>query len=77
MAVTLQLRQGQLPNPSYLGAADTALWQASPSTNYGSSAVLTMIGDDPVGSGRDVYSLIRWDLSAIPPGKQVVSAELV
>jgi hypothetical protein len=33
-------------------------------------------GDDPVGSGQNLYSLLRWDVSAIAPGSVVESVSI-
>jgi hypothetical protein len=55
----------------YAGTIDTRIVQNSSSSNFGTSVTLTADGDDPTMTGRDVATLIRWDLSAIPAGSTV------
>ncbi len=49
--------------------ADTYLSQNSPTNNYGSNSTLLIDGDDPGGTGRDKRTLVKFDLSQIPPGQ--------
>jgi hypothetical protein len=55
----------------YAGMIDTRIVQNSPSSNFGTSSNLVLDGDDPSSTGRDVATLMRWDLSAIPAGSTV------
>jgi hypothetical protein len=70
---TLALREG---TSGYAGTTDTRLSQNAPTTNYGTATSLSADGDDPAGTGRDSVVLLRWDLSAIPPGSVIQSASL-
>ncbi|HZW03843.1 MAG TPA: DNRLRE domain-containing protein [Anaerolineaceae bacterium] len=63
---TIHFQQGRAPTSSYSGAADTYLSQHAPTTRFGSAAKLRVDGDDPPGTGRDLASLLYWDLSAFP-----------
>ena len=54
----------------YTGTRDTQLLRTSPTTNYGASTTLTPDGDP------DTAMLLKWDLSSIPPDRQVTAATL-
>ena len=73
----MTFQDGVAPDAGYAGTADTVLSQAAPTTNYGADPAGLVDGDDPVGSGNDLSSLLRWDVSAIPPGSTVQSAVIV
>ncbi|XXX81988.1 DNRLRE domain-containing protein [Sorangium sp. So ce134] len=55
------------------GVADAVLWQSSPSWNDGAGVTLST-GTSAGGGPR--RSLLRFDLSGLPPGAEVVSASL-
>ena len=74
--LTESLQEGIAPDPSYDGTSDTHISQNAPTSNFGRSATLLADGDDPSGSGNDLASLIRWDLSSIPLGSTVHTAEV-
>ena len=74
--VTESFQEGVSPDPSYDGTSDTYISQNAPTSNFGLSATLLADGDDPSSSGNDLASLILWDLSSIPPGSTVDSAEI-
>jgi hypothetical protein len=61
---------------SLTSTADTKLVENAPTTNYGRATPARATGDDPAGSGKDVYSLLRWDLSSIPAGSEVSSVSI-
>jgi hypothetical protein len=61
---------------SLTSTADTKLVENAPTTNYGLHNPAHATGDDPAGSGKDVYSLLRWDLSSIPAGSEVSSVSI-
>lgn len=69
---TLVFQDGVSPDPSYAGTRDTTIAQLAPAENRGGDAQLTL--HRPV-EGVET-SLLRFDLSAIPPGSKVVAAEL-
>jgi hypothetical protein len=58
-------------------STDTQITENSPAANYGGATTLKVDGDDPGGSGRDAYSLLKWDLSSVPAGSKVDSASVV
>jgi hypothetical protein len=55
-------------------ATDTSIRENISTTTYGGAATLKVDGDDPGGSGKDAYSLLRWGLSSVPSGSKVDSA---
>jgi hypothetical protein len=56
--------------------ADTRISENAPTTNYGGATSITVDGDEPNKSGKDVYALIRWDLSSVPAGSRVTSVSI-
>ena len=60
----------------YSGTTDAVLSQNRPTTNYGSTTTLSVDGDDPTYTGRDLSAVLRWDVSSIPPTAVVTSATL-
>jgi hypothetical protein len=54
-------------------ASDTTLDAAKPNTNFGAATQLNVVADGAAASQR---SLLRFDLSSIPAGAQLVSASL-
>jgi hypothetical protein len=55
--------------------ADSSILENAPRTNYGATT-LGADGDDPSGSGKDKYGLLRWDLSSMAPGTKISSASV-
>ncbi len=74
--VTESFQEGVSPDASYDGTSDTYISQNAPTSNFGLSGTLLADGDDPGGSGNDLASLMEWDVSAIPTGSTVDSAEI-
>jgi hypothetical protein len=64
------------PSSGYRGTVDTYLSQNKPNANYGRAVTLLVDGDNPTGTGKDLVSLLLWDISAIPPGSVVESASI-
>nr|MBA2713232.1 DNRLRE domain-containing protein [Rubrobacteraceae bacterium] len=65
------------PTTRVLGAAgDATISENSPTRNYGATTTLAADGDDPVGTAKDKYALIKWDLSSIAPGTNVESSSI-
>jgi PA14 domain/Calcineurin-like phosphoesterase len=56
--------------------ADTKLAENASTTNYGGATTIGVDGDEPTGSGKDAYSLLRWDLSSVPAGSRVDSVSV-
>lgn len=69
-------QDGVFPTATYAGTRDTYISQHEPTANFGASTPLRVDGDDPGGTGKDLYTLIKWDVSAIPAGRTVKSARI-
>jgi len=65
--VTVSLQNGL---NGYTGMVDTSLRSDNATTNYGSTTTLLTDGSP------DYAALLRWDLSTVPSGKTVTSAQL-
>ena len=74
--ITDSFQDGVAPTAGYAGTTDTYMSSNAPTSNFGSSAMLLLDGDDPGGSGNDLASLLKWDISSIPPGSLVDSAQI-
>ena len=74
--ITGSFQDGVAPTADYAGTTDTYISQSAPTSNFGSSAELTIVGDYGGGSGNDLASLLKWDISSIPPGSLVDSAQI-
>lgn len=70
-SITLSLQNGL---SGYTGNDDTYLSSKKSGTNYGSAT--TLINDLNDGTGGNQYSLLKWNLAAIPAGATVQSATL-
>ena len=64
----ISFQDGVSPNSDYSGTRDTVLSQSAPSVNFGGDFALYVDGDDPPGSGKDLSTLLYWDISGIPQG---------
>lgn len=67
LVLTLDFQDG----PEYSDTRDTAISEVEPGRTFGGDDVLEVDGDE-VG-GKSMWGLVRWDLSAIPPGSVVTS----
>ena len=67
----LAFQDGVSPDASYMGTRDTKLHGDAQSTAFGASDFLE-IDADP-----DYAALLQWDLSAVPAGATIQSAEIV
>lgn len=74
--ITESFQDGVAPNTSYSGTRDTYISQANAASNFGSATTVQVDGDDPSGSGQDLVTLLKWDISSIPAGATVDSAEI-
>lgn len=72
--VNESFQNGVSPTTGYSGTRDTYLNEGSSNSNFGNSTALSVDGDD--GGGDDLKPLIEWDVSSIPLGSTVQSAEL-
>jgi ferric-dicitrate binding protein FerR (iron transport regulator) len=64
-------QDGVAPTPDYRGTTDTMISSANPTGNFGKIEQLQL-----QRLGGQQSALIRWDLSSIPVGSRVVSAEI-
>lgn len=75
--MTTSFQDGVLPTTAYAGTRDTFISQNSPAVNFGAAATLKVDGDDPKGSSKDVCTLIKWDLTAIPSSATLTAASII
>jgi hypothetical protein len=68
--VQIAFQDGLFPSLSYAGTRDTLISSSSSSSNYGNSQTIKIDGDP------DSAALLKWDISAIPAGSIIVSAEI-
>jgi titin len=74
--ITLSFQDKVSPISSYAGTRDTYISQSSPTSNFATSTTLKMDGDDPGGTGLDLATLIKWDISQIPYDSTVLAASI-
>lgn len=70
-------QDGVSPVPAYAGTRDTFLSELNATHPYGANRALQVDGDNPGGSGKELRALLRWDLSAIPPGSRIQTASIL
>lgn len=75
-ATTISFQNGVYPSTNYSGNYDTYISQESAATNFGSSTILFVDGDNPIGSSKDLSTILKWDTSNIPIGKTISSASI-
>lgn len=73
---TAFFQDGVFPGASYAGTRDTYISQHNPTANFGAAATLNVDGQAPNGSGHPNWTLFKWDLTSILPGKTVQSAAI-
>jgi hypothetical protein len=76
VAPEISFQDGVSPTPAYAGTRDTYVSEDQPSANFCSLSNARADGDDPPGTGRNLYALLRWDVSALPAGTEVKSATI-
>lgn len=64
------------PTSGYSGAGDTYVSEHQPGSNFGAVTSLLVAGDDPPGSSRDKWVLLRWDLNSTTGLVQAASLTL-
>jgi len=69
----IHFQDGSYPWTSYRGTRDTYNYEQFPK-NYGSADPLRVDGND--GSNRELYALLKWDVTSIPAGSTVLSARI-
>lgn len=58
----------------YTGMVDTRISQSSSTSNYGTSTSIEADGD--TSRGRDLYTLLRWDISSIATGTTIEAVSI-
>ncbi len=71
--LTRAFQDGVSPAASYEGTRDTTISDGAPTVNYGADKTVRADGSD---KRARLAALIRWDLSDVPPGSRVLSAEV-
>lgn len=74
--VVISFQRGVAPTAAYFGERDTTISQHDPERMFPSLAAASVDGDDPPGSGDDLYGLFLWDLTAIPTNATIVKVEM-
>lgn len=74
-ATTTCFQDGALPTAGYAGTRDAYIRESQPVTNYGASTQLTVDGAEGA-TNTDRWTLIKWDVGAIPAGSSVTSASV-
>jgi len=73
VVVTRSFQDGVSPAPSYSGTRDATLSDGAPSSNFGAEKTVRADGSD---KRVHLAALLKWDLSDIPPGSRVLSAQI-
>ncbi len=68
--VTTSFQDGLFPLVAYAGTTDTQLASNAPTTNYGNATTLSVDG------ATDTGAVVEWDVSYIPTGSVVTSAQI-
>ncbi len=69
-------QDGALPTPSYAGTSDALISESDPTINFGTANICGADGSDPGKSDLDLSTLLRWNITDIPPGTTVASASI-
>lgn len=69
--VVRSFQDGVAPTPEYSGTRDTWISSAEPTRNFATGNLLRL-----TKTSDSLFALLRWDVSSIPPGSRIVSAEL-
>ena len=68
-------QDGVFPTPEYDGARDAPIFASDADVNFGDAVTLRADAEQS-STGQPVWSLIKWDLSSIPPGATVDEVSL-
>ena len=74
--VELSFQNGAFPLASYDGMQDTYISAADQFGNYGLAPEIKVNGESSSGAADANSALLRWDISQIPPGSEVLSVTL-
>ncbi len=69
----VEFQEGSAPGPGYSGARDTYISLVDPDDNFGS---LDLVRGDGIGREPALLPLLYWDVSDVPAGARVESAEI-
>lgn len=75
-AKTKSFQNGSAPTASYAGNTDSHIAEAQTATNYGTAATILVSGSEPTGTGKDMWALLKWDLSTISGWVQAATLTL-
>ncbi len=73
-ATTRSFQDGVSPASSYAGTRDTYISEPNPTSKFGTATTLRVDGE--AGSGQDLSTLVKWDISSIPSGRTVQTATI-
>ena len=60
---TKAFQNGVAPNSKYAGARDAYVSEQQPTVNFGTVTPLWVSGSDPLGSNKDKWALLHWNLA--------------
>ena len=74
--VMMCFQDGVAPTAVYAGTRDTYLNENNSPSNAGSATTLLVDGDDPFNTGEDKSTILKWDISTIPPEAVIQSVSV-
>lgn len=72
LVLTRSFQDGVAPTPDYAGTRDTTLSVREPNANLGTREMLGLYQ----AADNQLVTLLKWDVSSIPPGSRVLAAEI-
>lgn len=72
LILTRSFQDGAAPTPDYAGTRDTTLSSREPTVNLGTREMLGLYQ----AADHQLVTLLKWDISSIPPGSRVLAAEI-
>lgn len=74
--ITVSFQNGIFPLPTYSGMQDTYIAQSDSFGIYGQATSLKVNGETTLGAANANLALLKWDISQIPAGSEILSASL-
>jgi ferric-dicitrate binding protein FerR (iron transport regulator) len=74
--VVQSFQDGRFPATDYAGTRDTTIAEKNPQSNFGGSRTLVAEAEDAKEKKKASWTLLRWDVSSIPPGSLVHSVSV-
>ncbi len=74
--ITLSFQNGVSPDNTYAGMKDTYISQANQFTSFWQSQSILVNGESAVGAADANYALMKWDISQIPIGSNILTASI-